>query len=332
MVLVSVCIPTYNRAHYLTYAVQSVLNQDFTDFELIICDDGSTDSTSELIQKWTDPRLRYLRHPKNIGRSRNMRSGFEIAKGDYFIKFDDDDALTSDFLRKTVSILEKFPQVDFVCTNHWVINADNQRMLEATQENCIKWGKDQLKEGIIADLLEETFLKQSLQIGSTLFRRSCLQAVNFMRADLTMCEDYDVLIRLALQGAVGYFLPEYLMEYRFHTGQSSLAQSLTFLEAKLICLESYTFPLPYLEQHRLKKIAETQEDLALRLLESGETQEGRALLKISLASLGWSKRSLLGLMLSYLSPQLRQQLFHCFRQLRPQDYSEKVRMMERAED
>ena len=122
MAKVSVCIPTYNRAHYLLYSVNSVLKQTYTDFELIICDDGSPDQTSAVVSQWNDDRIRYIRHPENIGRSRNMRSGFDAATGDYFIKFDDDDALTPEFLEKTVAILDAQPSVDFVCTDHWIIN------------------------------------------------------------------------------------------------------------------------------------------------------------------------------------------------------------------
>jgi len=127
MLKVSICIPTYNRSDYLQYAVNSVLGQTYQNFELIICDDGSTDNTPEVVNSWDDSRLRYLRHPQNIGRSRNMRSGFEAAVGDYFIKFDDDDALTPEFLAKTVAVLDNNPEVDFVCSDHWIINGKGER-------------------------------------------------------------------------------------------------------------------------------------------------------------------------------------------------------------
>ena len=130
---VSVCIPTYNRAEILPYAVHSVLKQSYGDFELIICDDASPDNTPDVVKQWQDPRIRYIRHPVNIKRSRNMRSGFEAAKGEYFIKFDDDDALTPQFLEKTVMVLESNPEVDFVCTDHWIINAKNEQDEAATQ-------------------------------------------------------------------------------------------------------------------------------------------------------------------------------------------------------
>ncbi len=74
MAKVSVCIPTYNRANLLHYAVNSVLNQTYNDFELIITDDGSKDNTAEVVSQWNDSRIRYIRHPQNIGKSNNMRT------------------------------------------------------------------------------------------------------------------------------------------------------------------------------------------------------------------------------------------------------------------
>lgn len=322
---VSVCIPTYNRANYLIYSINSVLRQTYTDFELIICDDGSTDNTAEIVAQINDNRIYYLRHSQNIGRSKNMRSGFEKSQGDYFLKFDDDDAITSEFLAKTVAILDNNKNVDFVCTNHWIIDPNNNRNELATRENCAKWGKDKIQEGIISDLLTQTFEYQSLQVGSTLFRHSCLEAINFMRPDLIMCEDYDLLIRLALNGAIGYFLPEFLMEYRFHTGQNSLDQSLQFLQAKLTCLESYQFNDFFKENSRQKKLAGIKQDLGLRLIEKGDSQEGRKLLLESNEILGNSKRSLLGLILSYFPLNMRQFTLDIFRKIKPQDYAQKVR-------
>ncbi|HEY9647436.1 MAG TPA: glycosyltransferase family 2 protein, partial [Chroococcidiopsis sp.] len=291
---VSVCIPTYNRAEFLNYSVSSVLKQTYSDYEIIICDDGSTDNTPELVHQWQDSRIRYIRHPQNIGRSRNMRSGFDAAQGDYFIKFDDDDALTPDFLEKTVAVLETHPQVDFVCTNHWVINRMGDRIEAATQANSAKWGKDKLQQGIIANLVTETFQYQSLQVGSTLFRRDCLIAVDYMRPEADGCEDFDLLVRLALAGKQGYFLPEFLMEYRFHNAQNSLSHAVHFLSAKLFCTDSYRFSEPALEQLRIQKVAELKNNLGLRLIEAGEICKGRQLLQESTRVLGQSNKTKVG--------------------------------------
>lgn len=325
MLKVSVCIPTYNRAHYLTYSINSVLKQTYTNFELIICDDGSTDNTSDVVSQFNDSRIRYIQHPNNIGRSRNMRSGFDVSCGIFFIKFDDDDALTPEFLEKTIAVLEAEPNVDFVCTNHWIINQKSERVESATRENSAKWKKDQLKEGIIPDLMRQTFQYQSLQVGSTLFRRACLEEINYMRPEADGCEDFDLLVRLALAGKQGYFLPEFLMEYRLHGQQTSLRQDLHFLSAKVFCISSYKFSDQELETHRLYKLAGTQQILGLRLIEKGDTLEGRRILRESTQVLGRSRKATLGLILSYLPVSLRRIAFQGFRQIRAKDYSERVR-------
>ncbi len=323
---VSVCIPTYNRAEILPYAVESVLSQTYADFELLICDDASPDHTAKVVSQWSDPRIRYIRHPQNIKRSRNMRSGYEAARGEYFIKFDDDDALTSTFLEKAVAILESQPEVDFVCSDHWVINARNQRDEAATAANSAKWGKDRLNHGTIDDLLTETFVHQSLQVGSSLFRKSSLEAVDFMRFEADGCEDFDLLVRCAIAHQTAYFIPERLMEYRFHGGQTSLKQDIHFLTAKSFCLESYRFPQrPDLEQARTRKLSGLKQVLAMRLIEKGETQQGRTLITELKNSGALSSRAKVGQLLSYLPSWARQLAFQGFRQMRPKDYSEKVR-------
>ncbi|NJM98342.1 MAG: glycosyltransferase [Phormidesmis sp. RL_2_1] len=323
---VSICIPTYNRADILPYAVNSVLSQTYTDFELLICDDASFDHTHRIVSQWSDPRIRYIRHPQNIQRSRNMRSGYEAAQGEYFIKFDDDDALTPTFLEKAVAILEAQPTVDFVCSDHWIINASNQRDEAATAANSVKWGKNRLSHGIIDDLLAETFLHQSLQVGSSLFRRQSLEAVDFMRFEADGCEDFDLLVRCALAGQTAYFIPERLMEYRFHGGQTSLKQDIHFLNAKSNCLESYRFPQrPDLEKARLSKLSGLKQVLAMRLIEKGDTQRGRTLINELKATGSLSNRAKVGRVLSYLPTWPRQFAFQSFRKMRPKDYSEKVR-------
>lgn len=323
---VSVCIPTYNRAQILPYAVNSVLSQTFDDFELIICDDASPDHTAEVVAQWDDSRIRYIRHPQNVKRSRNMRSGYEAARGIYFIKFDDDDALTPTFLERTVAVMETQPAIDFVCTDHWVINAHNQRDEAATAANSAKWGKNRLASAKIDDLLKETFVHQSLQVGSTLFRKTCLKAVDFMRFEADGCEDFDLLVRLAIASKTAYFIPERLMEYRFHGGQTSLQQDVHFLSAKIFCLESYHFPKrPELERIRHSKLTGLKQVLAMRLIEKGDTQRGRQLIQDLAAAGPLSSKAQLGKLLSYLPLGIRQLVFQGVRQLRPKDYSERVR-------
>lgn len=313
---ISVCIPTFNRAHLLSIAIESVLNQSYQDFELIVCDDGSTDETPTLMSKYTQPQIRYIRHQKNIGKSNNMRSGFAVANGEYFLKFDDDDCLTPEFLARTSEILDKDGTIDFVGTDHWVINIDNVRDEEITRSNSEKWGRTKLTPGIIEHLLEVVFIKQSFQIGATLFRRQTLQEVGFMLPNLQNCEDNDLFVRLALAGKKGYYLPELLMEYRFHPEQQGINRAIPYLTDKLQYLESYKFDSEELEKVRKTRIAETQLLLGLRLIEKGETSKGQHLV--------WAGKSLspskawTGLALSLLPIGLRQTGFKVLRKARSQ--------------
>lgn len=308
---ISVCIPTYNRSQLLPLAISSVLQQTEKDFELIVCDDGSRDGTADVMAQYADDsRVHYIRHSQNIGKSNNMRSGFEAATGEYFIKFDDDDRLTPQFLAKTANILDIHPQVDFVGTDHWIIDHRTQRDSVATDRNSQKWRRNTLKEGIISDLLETVFVHQSLQIGATLFRRQALLDVGYMRPNMQNCEDNDLLVRLALIGKTGYYLNDRLMEYRVHAEQQGIHRAIPYLTDKIFYLESYQFESKTLEQVRQTRLAETQLLLGLRLVNVGQP-EGRKLI--------WQGRSvnlpkaLTGLGLSILPLSLRKAAFAAIR-------------------
>jgi glycosyltransferase involved in cell wall biosynthesis len=276
---ISVCVPTFNRQHLLPHAIESVLAQTFTDWELIVCDDGSIDETPQLIAQYQaqDARIRYIRHDRNIGKSNNMRSGFDAATGDYFIKFDDDDRLTPEFLAKTSQILAENPNVDFVGTDHWIIDEQNQQQLDLTNANTQKWGRSTLPPGVIANLVEVVFVQQSLQIGATLFRREALSAVGYMRANLQNCEDNDLLVRLAIAGKQAYYRPERLMEYRVHPEQQGTGRAEQYLQDKLNYLQNFRFDLAAVERVRVARMLEVQLHLGLRLIRQGEVAQGRSL-------------------------------------------------------
>jgi glycosyltransferase involved in cell wall biosynthesis len=310
---VSICIPTFNRVDLLPYAIESALQQTYQDFELIVCDDGSQDTTSQLMSKYTDHRIKYIRHQQNIGKSNNMRSGFDAAKGEYFIKFDDDDRLTANFLVRTVPILEQDSTIDFVGTDHWLIDINNVRDEQKTVNNSQRWGRKNLPTGVVDNLLEVVFVNQSFQIGATLFRHKTLKTIGFMQPNWQNCEDNDLFVRLALANKKGYYLPELLMEYRVHQEQQGLSRAIHYLDDKLRYLASYKFDSEKLEYIRVKRFQETQLLLGLRLIEIGETQKGRELV---LAGQSVSPtKAWTGLGLSLLPVKVRGQAFDWVRRV-----------------
>jgi glycosyltransferase involved in cell wall biosynthesis len=311
---ISICTPTFNRVNLLPFAIESVLKQTYQDFELIICDDGSSDETPNLMSQYTDNRIKYIRHPQNIGKSNNMRSGFDAAIGEYFIKFDDDDKLTPQFLERTVAVFEKDSSIDFVGTDHWIIDINNERNEAKTKNNSRFWGRENLAEGIVANLLEVVFVHQSFQIGATLFRRRVLEEINFMQPNWQNCEDNDLFVRLALAGKKGYFLPELLMEYRVHAEQQTKDRAIRYLYDKLQYLNKYQFDYKSVEKVRQQRLSETQLLLGLRLIEKGETQQGRELV---MAGKAYSpQKAWTGLGLSLLPTSVRPIAFDIVRKVK----------------
>src|SRR5438105_14327682 len=95
---VSVFVPTYNTAQYLGVAIESVLAQAFGDFELVVCDNASTDTTPELCGRYGDPRLRYVRFDELVGQAANRNRCLDLATGEYIILLHSDDELLPEFL------------------------------------------------------------------------------------------------------------------------------------------------------------------------------------------------------------------------------------------
>ncbi|MDB5233181.1 MAG: glycosyl transferase, family 2 [Hymenobacter sp.] len=114
---VSVIVPTFNRSELLKVAVESVLKQDFTDYEIIITDNSSTDDTAEVVAKLSDKRIRYYFNPVNVGITRNYNRALSLATGKYIAIFSDDDVMLPGNLAAKVNILNQYPSVGLVHSN-----------------------------------------------------------------------------------------------------------------------------------------------------------------------------------------------------------------------
>src|SRR4051812_33946165 len=116
MARVSVLLPVFNGVGVVHDAIRSVLNQTFSDLELVIVDDGSTDATSELISRIPDGRLKIVRHGQNRGIVDALNSGLSAASGDLIARLDADDIARPDRIQKQVSYLEAHPRVGLLAT------------------------------------------------------------------------------------------------------------------------------------------------------------------------------------------------------------------------
>lgn len=121
---VSVIMPLYNKAPYVAEAISSVLEQDYTDFELIICDDGSTDGSQDVVRSFTDPRIRFYQNEKNLGTPGNGNRCFDLCKGKYVIRMDADDVMPGKRISRQVNFLKENPGIAVVSGFNKVIGGD----------------------------------------------------------------------------------------------------------------------------------------------------------------------------------------------------------------
>lgn len=115
---ISVIIPLYNKGKYIARALDSVFSQTYQDYEVIVVDDGSTDTGPQIVQKYKDPRLRMIRQ-KNAGPGTAKNHGIHEAKGEYVAFLDADDEWLPEFLRIAYNALQKYPDCDLCVTSFY---------------------------------------------------------------------------------------------------------------------------------------------------------------------------------------------------------------------
>lgn len=198
---VTVVIPAYNRSQALRPTIDSVLAQTFTDWELLVVDDGSTDDTGDVVRSCTDPRIRYLRQA-NAGHSAARNLGLEHARGELLAFLDHDDRWLPEKLARQVQYLDRHPEVVLVYAE-W----------EAVDEDSVYQGpgKKVVVEGEAwKELLTEHNFVHSMSLP--LLRTEQVRRVGGFRAEMDICDDLDLFLRLARLGPFG-FVPEVLLQY-----------------------------------------------------------------------------------------------------------------------
>jgi glycosyltransferase involved in cell wall biosynthesis len=209
---VSVVILTFNRAKLLEQAIQSVLNQTFQDFEIIIVDDCSTDDTMQVGKNFLDERIKYIRHEVNKGVGAGRNTGVRNSTGEYIAFLDDDDQWLPEKLRFQVECLDcNSLEVGAVHCGRLDIDETNGTVLPEI-------GND--KRGDISKaLLRRNFLTTS----TVLLRTICFQKVGLFDETIPVGEDYDMWIRISQKYCFEYIeLP--LVRYSIH--QNSLSRNL----------------------------------------------------------------------------------------------------------
>ena len=209
--VVSVLMPVFNGEAFLRRAVDSVLRQSFGDFELVVIDDGSTDSTKEILNSFEDPRLKVLTNDSNRGISFSRNRAIRESGGGYIAWLDSDDIALENRLQKQVMLMDSNPAVGLCHSNFAEIDEQGNLQKPAWNSKAllpIEW-----------EILWTNPVAQS----TVMVRRSLLNgAGSCYNPDCDPAEDYDLWTRLCLLSRF-YYLPEVLVQYRtvatsaFHT-------------------------------------------------------------------------------------------------------------------
>ncbi|MDO7135393.1 glycosyltransferase family 2 protein [Algibacter lectus] len=206
--LITVLIPTYNCDQYVKQAVQSILEQTYTNFECIIIDDCSTDGTVDIIKTFNDPRINLIVKPKNSGYTNSLNFGLTIAKGKYIARMDGDDISLSNRFEKQVYVLEQNDDM-VVCGSIFRI-IDTETIIQAPEY------QEQIKTGLLKD--------SCIGHPTAMIKLSVLQQhnINYNKA-YEPAEDYDLWVRLSQVGQL-HNIQEVLFLYRVHDNQVSITK------------------------------------------------------------------------------------------------------------
>jgi len=191
---VSIILPTYNRADLILAAIQSILDQTFTNFEIIIIDDCSTDNTSKVISSIADPRIKYIYLSKHKGAAFARNEGIKVAFGDFIAFADSDDIWLKEKLEKQVDVLLNAPDdLGLVYSSVWKIKS-KRKIIFPDKSLGMKRSGD-----IHKNLLFGNFITIHV-----LLRRQCLQKVGFFDEQLSRLQDWDLWLRLSKRYKIFY--------------------------------------------------------------------------------------------------------------------------------
>ena len=225
--LVTAIIATYNRGYIVCEAIDSILNQTYRNTEIIVVDDGSTDDTQQKLQRYGD-RIRVLSQ-KNSGPAAAWNAGIKAAKGKIICFLGSDDLWLPTFVERQVSVLERGgPSVPCSISNAFTRWA-NGRETYSFDLACLR---PEAEEGLWLNAVD-VLLTRFVMCGQMIaIRREVLEQIGLFDGTLSYLEDYDIALRLSLEGSWGY-IREPLVFYRQSTSGDSMSLQASSVDARL---------------------------------------------------------------------------------------------------
>ena len=219
---VSIILPVYNGAQYIRQSIDSCLDQTFTDFELIIVDDCSTDETPDIIREYQDQRIKYIRNENNQRLPRSLNIGFSHATGDYLTWTSDDNIYLPEAIERMVNVLDDH-KYEFVYADILALHDDRK---EAAQHEHLQGpGKLNLSNSVRACFL---------------YTRNVMNQVGKYDPDMELIEDYDFWVRVEKKFDM-YHIDQPLYYYRYHKQQLYTARNREIKIIEMLFKVKYEF-------------------------------------------------------------------------------------------
>ena len=228
-------MPVYKTASYLREAMDSILSQTFTDFELIILNDCSPDNADEILDTYTDSRIVRYKGEKNVGLSNILNVGIGMARGEYIARMDSDDLSTPDRLQIQLDYLEAHPEIDLASAGMQLFGAKDE-----------VWIREQNPEKVkIEALFHSPILHASSMWRRMRFEENGLR----FRQEMVPSEDYDLWTRAMVKGLKLVNLRQVLYKYRIHPAQATTRTDLTAEKDRIVQQNYLLAALPSLSGH-----------------------------------------------------------------------------------
>ena len=253
--VVSILMPVYKTALYLREAMDSILSQTFSDFELIVLNDCSPDNSEEILDTYEDPRIVRYRGERNVGLSNILNVGLGMARGTYIARMDSDDLSLPDRLQVQVDYLETHPEIDLVSVGMQLFGAKEEVWVREENPEKVK---------IIA-LYHSPILHASSMWRRLRFEENGLR----FRQEMVPSEDYDLWTRALVKGLKLVNLRKVLYKYRIHPAQATTRIDLTAEKDRIVQQDYMRATLPSLSEKNRKAFPNRVVPVFLANMKSG---------------------------------------------------------------
>jgi GT2 family glycosyltransferase len=318
--LVSVVVATCDRPDYLRIALASAINNEYRNLQIIVADDGGSDTNRSVAESFGDSRILYHRNETRLGIAGNHIHAFrKLVNGEFVAVLNDDDAWEPSFLSRMLPIFVNSDEVVLAFSDHHVMDERGRVDKAATERNTRHWRRDSLAPGLHRPFWQLLFEMTIPVAQASVIRRSAIDWEDFP-AEVGAAWDYWLGYLACRTGMACYYLPERLTAYRVHPASVTVTSSQDGALGKII-LYSRIMEIPELagirDQIRLRS-AEAHLQRALFLLKVRRVREARVHVRESISLSGINPRAAAVLGLASMPPMLGRAALDGLRSLRRQ--------------